>query len=515
MGVCYNRDDLVSPAGENFMKKEKIDMSIRKRLLAVVLTLTLLIACAPAVLAAEVQNTAAPAFTDVDASAYYSEGVTYMVENGYMNGVGGTLFAPDGTITRGMVVTILYRMAGTPAAGFQGTFADVTEDAYYGLAVEWAAANGLATGYDNGKFGPDDAVTRQQLAAFLWRYAKFTGADVSVGEDTNILSYTDALSVAEYAVEPMQWACGAGILQGSDGSLLPDAAATRGQFATMIFRFTAPKVKEITVASTTRDGVIPVYVTLPYGYDPAETYPMVILCHGHGGNHNEWGGFDKITNGLARKGIIAVTLDYPGCGISAESFQLNTMTNMKADTLDTLNYVLKNYSADKDNVGIFGYSMGGRITLELLAEERFDFAAVELVAPAEDTEDLKDLFGGKDNWPVLKAEAEEKGYAEWTTIYGQHQELSKAWFADLERYADGLAEAAAAKYTGPSLVIYATNDEAVHPAVSAAVAETMGSQVLNTYADGHSYSFYGSDPHTISTVNGGSISFFTEQLLGK
>ena len=76
MGVCYNRDDLVSPAGENFMKKEKIDMSIRKRLLAVVLTLTLLIACAPAVLAAEVQNTAAPAFTDVAASAYYSEGVT-------------------------------------------------------------------------------------------------------------------------------------------------------------------------------------------------------------------------------------------------------------------------------------------------------------------------------------------------------------------------------------------------------------------------------------------------------
>ena len=137
------------------------------------------------------------------------------------------------------------------------------------------------------------------------------------------------------------------------------------------------------------------------------------------------------------------------------------------------------------------------------------------MAPAEDTEDLKDLFGGKDNWPVLKAEAEEKGYAEWTTIYGQHQELSKAWFADLEKYADGLAEAAAAKYTGPSLVIYATNDEAVHPAVSAAVAETMGSQVLNTYADGHSYSFYGSDPHTISTVNGGSISFFTEQLLGK
>lgn len=103
-------------------------------------------------------------------------------------------------------------------------------------------------------------------------------------------------------------------------------------------------------------------------------------------------GFDVITNGLADKGIISVTLDYPGCDASKESFQLNTMTNMKADTLDVINYMLSNYSVDKDKVGIFGYSMGGRIVLELLSDKAFDFAAVELVAPAEDVTDLQRPF---------------------------------------------------------------------------------------------------------------------------
>ena len=119
------------------------------------------------------------------------------------------------------------------------------------------------------------------------------------------------------------------------------------------------------------------------------------------------------------------------------------MTNMKADTLDVINYMLSNYSVDKDKVGIFGYSMGGRIALELLSDKAFDFAAVELVAPAEDITDLKGLFGGAEAWEKMKAEANEKGFTVFTTIYGQLQELSKEWFADLEAVPDGLAEAAA------------------------------------------------------------------------
>lgn len=492
-------------------------MNCKKRLTALFLASTLVMACIPAVLADGVQNTAVVSFEDVDPASYYSDAVDYMVENGYMNGVGGSAFAPNASITRGMVVVILYRMSGSPETEFQGTFSDVTEDAYYGTAVEWAAANGLATGFEDGSFGPKDNVTRQQLAAFLWRYAKFLELDVSVGEDTNILSYNDALQVAEYAIPAMQWACGAGILQGSDGNLMPNATATRGQFATMAYRFqqmqTAPTVEETAVPSSLRDAEIPAYVTLPHDYSDGETYPLVVLCHGHGGNHNEWGGFDKITDGLGRAGIITVTMDYPGCGSSTESFQLNTMTNMKADTLDVLDYMLRSYQIDESKVGIFGYSMGGRIALELLADEAFDFAAVELVAPAEDTEDLKNLFGGSENWEVLKAEANENGFAGFTTIYGQEQELSAEWFADLEKYMDGLAEAAAEKYDGSSLVIYATDDAAVAPSVSAHVAEVLGSQVLNTYADGHSYSFYGTNPDTIHTVNDGSVEYFVSELL--
>ena len=174
------------------------------------------------------------------------------------------------------------------------------------------------------------------------------------------------------------------------------------------------------------------------------------MIHGHGGNHNEFDGFDKISNGLAEQGFVVATLDLPGCGKSKESFQLNTMTNMKADVLDVIDYVCKNYAVDKTRIGAFGYSMGGRITLELLAEGKYSFSTIELVAPAEDLTDLKNLFGGAENWDTMKAEANEKGYAEFTTVYGQHQQLSKEWFADLEKYPTVWSKKAAENYTGDS-----------------------------------------------------------------
>ena len=267
------------------------------------------------------------------------------------------------------------------------------------------------------------------------------------------------------------------------------------------------------VPSTLREGAeIPAYITTPKGYKADGSFPFVVMIHGHGGNHNEFDGFDKISNGLAEQGFVVATLDLPGCGKSKESFQLNTMTNMKADVLDVIDYVCKNYAVDKTRIGAFGYSMGGRITLELLAEGKYSFSTIELVAPAEDLTDLKNLFDGAENWDTMKAEANEKGYAEFTTKYGQHQQLSKEWFADLEKYSDGLVEKAAENYTGDSLVIWATNDDAVSPSVSSAVATTLGSATLNTYADGHSYSFYGTTEYTISTVNNGSVNYFVNEL---
>ena len=265
---------------------------------------------------------------------------------------------------------------------------------------------------------------------------------------------------------------------------------------------------EVKVPSTLREGAeIPTFITLPA--EEAEAYGLVVMIHGHGGNHNEWGGYDVISNGIAENGKIVVTLDFPGCGDSAEPFQLNTMTNMKQDVLDVINYMKDNYSIT--DVGGFGYSMGGRIILEMTAEDMFQFDSVEFVAPAEDYEDLKLLFGGPEAWDELNAKAHEDGYVDFTTVYGQEQQLSAEWFDDLAKYPDGLAEAAAEKYGDkPVIVIYATDDTAVSPAVSQGVADVFGAKVFNTYTAGHSYSFYSDDPEVCATVNDNSIAFFAD-----
>ena len=109
--------------------------------------------------------------------------------------------------------------------------------AWYAEAVRWAASCGIVAGYDNGNFGPNDPITREQLAAILYRCATYRQEDTSIGADTNILSFTDAASVSEYAVPALQWACGAGILQGADGALLPTHPATRAQTAAILHRF--------------------------------------------------------------------------------------------------------------------------------------------------------------------------------------------------------------------------------------------------------------------------------------
>lgn len=270
------------------------------------------------------------------------------------------------------------------------------------------------------------------------------------------------------------------------------------------------EVIAVKVPSTTREGVeIPVFITAPADCDPNAVTNVAIMIHGHGGNHNEWGGFDAISEELAKNGVLAVAVDFPGCGDSTESFRLNTMTNMKSDVLDTLNYIRENYTVGKTFA--FGYSMGGRIALELTAEELWDVDRMVLVAPAEDYEDLKNLFGGAENWEVLEAEANENGFVSYTTIYATN-ELSKEWFADLAKYPDGLAEAALEKFGDkPVMVIYAVDDQAVAPTVSQAVADVFGAEVHTTPFGGHSYSFYNDDPELAEIVNGNTVEFLTRE----
>ena len=178
-------------------------------------------------------------FADVPESYWAYDAIQYVYGEGLMAGTSGSTFSPESTTTRGQIVTILWRLSGSPVVNYLMDFDDVDPAAYYAEAIRWATSEGIAGGYGGGVFGPDDPITREQLAVMLHRYAQHEGCDVSIGEDTNILSYADAFDVSEYAVSALQWACGAGIISGTgDGSTLtPQGEATRAQAATVLMRF--------------------------------------------------------------------------------------------------------------------------------------------------------------------------------------------------------------------------------------------------------------------------------------
>ena len=176
-------------------------------------------------------------FNDVSANDWFASAVDYVTGKGMMNGTAENTFSPKANTTRGMVVTVLYRLENQPSTS-AASFTDVASGAYYANAVAWANANGIVSGYGSGKFGPNDKVTREQLAAILYRYAQYKKYDVSVGEDTNILSYDDAQSISSYAIPAIQWACGAGVVTGKSGSKLDSKGnATRAEVAAMLMRF--------------------------------------------------------------------------------------------------------------------------------------------------------------------------------------------------------------------------------------------------------------------------------------
>lgn len=183
-------------------------------------------------------------FKDVDTSQWYHESIDYVLKHSMMNGVSGTSFAPNSNLTRGMLVQILFNLEGKPQSA-SASFSDVKADAWYAKAVGWAAANKVVTGYTDGTFRPNAAVTREQAAAILYRYAQSKGIDVSAGENTNILSYADAMQASEYAIPALQWAVGAGVLNGKGGNLLaPTGTATRAEIAAIMQRWCENIIKK-------------------------------------------------------------------------------------------------------------------------------------------------------------------------------------------------------------------------------------------------------------------------------
>ena len=191
----------------------------------------------------EVEETETISFLDVKESDWFYEAVSYAVENGLMSGMSEDIFAPNTPLTREMMAVILWNLEGNPAPNEVAPFLDVTSDKYYANAIAWANENGIIAGYGD-TFGVGDSITREQFAVMLHNYAQYQGYDVSVGEDTNILSYTDAFDISNYAYPAMQWACGAGIINGmGDGTLMPQGKATRAEAATMLMNFCENVVK--------------------------------------------------------------------------------------------------------------------------------------------------------------------------------------------------------------------------------------------------------------------------------
>ena len=184
--------------------------------------------------AEEPQEPVSHSFPDVAAGAWYAGAVQYVCANGLMEGTGNGLFQPDAVTSRAMIVTILYRLAGAPQAG-SAAFPDVAPGAWYADAVAWASASGIVTGYGSGLFGPNDPITREQLAVMLCRFAQSQGEDTAPG---GLQDFADAGDVSAFAREAMGWAVSAGRLTGKDGGrLAPQGSATRAEAAAILMRY--------------------------------------------------------------------------------------------------------------------------------------------------------------------------------------------------------------------------------------------------------------------------------------
>ena len=181
-------------------------------------------------------NTGANPFTDVSEKDWFYSDVMFVYENGLMLGTSKTLFSPHGTATRGMMATILWRMEGSPAPKGKNSFTDVEAGKWYADAITWTAENGIFAGYGKDKFGPDDPITREQLAAIFYRYADYKGYDLTV--KGNLDKFKDADKITDYAETAMGWAVGSGLMKGKSGNLLdPQGTATRAEIAAMLHRF--------------------------------------------------------------------------------------------------------------------------------------------------------------------------------------------------------------------------------------------------------------------------------------
>ena len=454
---------------------------------------------------------AVPAFAaDETPAPWYAEAQAYVTDKGYMTGTDKG-FEPDGTVDRATVFQTLYNLEGKPTEGIEKAAFNDIEGKWFAPAAHWAGFTGVAAGDENGAFNGERAITRAEIATILARYAAGKGLTSTEG-GMSMKEAPDYDAIPAWALEGMSFCYYAGLMTGDqNGNLNPTANAVRAELATVLMKFDAltPGYVEQTVTYQSGERTVPAVVTLPSGEGP---FPAVVMNHGHGGSKDENVGFVGVARALAQAGFATIRMDFPGCGDSEASFQDNTMTNMIADSNAGLAYLLDNYPIDADRLGILGYSMGGRIASEIVGAENNPYKAVVLLsAAAVDAETLApSIFGDLETYNELKATAEKDGFATFTTIYGQTQELSKAWFADMEA---GKPLESLTKFTGPVLVLHGDQDVVVTDEMNKAIvsAYPAAQEIVVPDAD-HGYGFYSDQPEVTALVETSITDFFTLNL---
>ena len=478
-------------------------------------------------------------WADVDAAAWYAEAVNYVIDNGIMGSTStdAKVFAPNGTVTRATVFQTLYNLEGKPAVSetaAEGAALTTAEDGsvtgwtafsdvagtWYADAANWAAGVGLAAVPEDRTFNGDRDITRAEIATIFARYAEYKGLATAAGD---LSAYADAADVAEWAADGMSVAVGSGILGGKPGDLLdPNGTAIRTELATILLNFSklAPAEETETDAEATyisetvsieaNGRIVPAVVTLPVGEGP---FPAVVLNHGHGGNKDEGTGFGGIAEALAEAGIASIRMDFPGCGDSTEPFTENTLSNMIADSNAAKDYLVANYPVDADKLGILGYSMGGRIALEIITAEGNPYKATLILSGLSTPGDeaIANILPEGMTVEDAIAVAEEKGSYDYTTQYGQNLSLSAQWFTDM--LVDPLANID--NYTGPMLVIHGDKDDVVTDATNKLTVSSYSAaeELIVPDAD-HGYGFYSDQPDVTAMVEGSITDFFAEYLTG-
>jgi len=451
---------------------------MKKKILSLLMALCMTVALVPAAFAADdtaATTTAAKSlpFTDVASGSWCYDAVAYAYENGLFKGTSDTAFNPNGAMNRAMVVSVLYRQAGSPAV----TGADAS--VWYGAAQKWAMDNAISDGTNM-----TAAVSRQQLVTFLYKYAKLQ--KLGMGRSEAYTAYTDNAKVAAYAADSMKWAVGNGIMNGKTSTTLaPESGATRAQVAVILYRFltgNSTKYNESVVTVTSADGTaVPATVAVPVNV-PTGGCAGVVMLHGTGSNRDEAGGGYKTAAPIlaAQYGIATIRIDFRGNGDSKAEYMDYTFKTAVEDAVAAAKYLGGLDSVNASKIGVMGWSQGGTDALLAAGQHPEIFKCVVTWAGAPD---LSDMLSDADY-----AAAKKDGYFVMKFDWRTDLKVSLQWCNDVKNtdvlkvFKDG--------YKGPVLAIAGKNDTTVDPTWSTKIVAASSNAASAThFIDGMDHTF--------------------------